>query len=69
MQRSAAGSVVGEGGKVLVGDIDAACAELDHEGEGAEVGFVVLVDQADELALGVLELSLAEYASAGDGVL
>ena len=66
MQWSAAVSVVDEGGEVLVGDVDAALAELDHEGEPAEVGLVVLVDQVDELPLGVLELSLAEDASAGD---
>ena len=66
---SAAVSVVDEEGEVLVGDVDAALAELDHEGELAEVGLVVLVDEVDELALGVLELSLAEDASAGDGVL
>ena len=56
------------GGAVLMGDIDAVLAELDHEGELAEVGLVVLVDEADELHLGVSELSLAEDASAGEGV-
>ena len=54
-------------GAVLVRDVDAIFAELDHEGESAKLDLVVLVDEADEPLLGFLPSSLAEEALTGAG--
>ena len=55
-------------GAVLVGDIDAALTKFDHEGESAELGLVVCVDEANEPLLGFSPSFLAEVALAGVGV-
>ena len=55
------------GGAVLMGDVDAVLAELDHEGESAKLGLVVRVDEADEPLFGFSPSSFAEEALAGSG--
>ena len=54
-------------GAVLMGDVDAVLAELDHEGESAKLDLVVLVDEADEPLLGFSPSSFAEDGLAGAG--
>ena len=63
----AEGSVGDVGGAVLMGDVDAVLAELDHESEGAKLDLVVLVDEADEALLGFSPSALAEEALTGAG--
>ena len=55
------------GGAVLMGDVDAVLAELDHEGESAKLDLVVLVDEADEPLLGFSPSAFAEDGIAGAG--
>ena len=54
------------GGVVLVGDVDAVLAELDLEGESAELSLIVQIDEADEPLLGFSPSSFAEEALAGE---
>jgi len=55
------------GGAVLMGDVDAVLAELDHEGESAKLDLVVLVDEADEPLLGFFPSAFVEDGIAGAG--